>query len=307
MVDMIVKLNPQLPLVWRTPFSVQLGVDPAVVVIENITETQERLLAALVVGVTEPGLVMIAHGKAAEREDLLDALEPALLAPAAPSPVASIALSGVGPAAQLLERALSGSGVHVDTAADAADLADSCPDLAIVVAHHVVPPALHSLWLRRDVAHLPIVFSETGVTIGPVIEPGAGPCLLCLELHRRDADLAWPAIATQLLGRRSSAENPLLAVEAAAAACRIALTWLGGAARLGGVAGDAVSVRIEGASGVLSHARWEAHPECGCRGILPPLAAATGLADATGLAGAIGLAGAGPRESGWAAAARAPA
>ena len=43
----------------------------------------------------------------------------------------------------------------------------------------------------------------------------------CLERQRADADAAWPAIASQLLGTRSLTETPLISAEVAALAARI--------------------------------------------------------------------------------------
>ncbi|MGL4340787.1 MAG: TOMM precursor leader peptide-binding protein, partial [Rhodoglobus sp.] len=123
--------------------------------------------------------------------------------------------------------------------------------------------SLHALWLRRDVPHLPVVLSDTSAMIGPLVEPGSGPCLLCLELHRRDADDAWPAIATQLLGRRRQVKSAMLAGEAAIAAARMAIAQLGGPAAVGA----AHSLRIDAATGVRRRREWQEHPLCGCRGI----------------------------------------
>jgi bacteriocin biosynthesis cyclodehydratase domain-containing protein len=258
---MILKLDPRFPLVWRTPSSLQLGVDPSLVRLDEVTELQERLLAALTLGVSAPGLTMIARGDRGELDALLLAVAPALAEPDGTAEPSTIALTGDGPLVDALAAALAGSGVHVELGTAAADLGDPRPDLAILVHHFVVPPDLHGLWLRRDVAHLPIVFSDGGVSVGPIVEPGAGPCLLCLELHRRDADDSWPAIATQLLGRRAAAETPTLVLEAAAHACRLVLD------RLAGGPGPAVSVRIDAATGRREETAWQPHPECGCRGI----------------------------------------
>lgn len=275
---MILKLDPQLPLVWRSPASVQLGIDPPRVVIDDVTEAQERILAALLVGVSAPGVTMIARGRLEERDELLELLAPALAATESPAPVATVAISGEEALVATLCETLAASGVRVVVAADAGELADAAPDLAILAAHYVLAPELHGFWLRRDVPHLPVVFSDTGAVVGPMIEPGAGPCLLCLELHRRDEDAAWPAIATQLLGRRSRAVSPALVLEAAATACRAALERLGvgdAPARAvrpaGAVAPDgtgaAASVRIDGATGERVRREWLPHPECGCCGI----------------------------------------
>jgi bacteriocin biosynthesis cyclodehydratase domain-containing protein len=286
---MVLKLDPRYPVVWRSPSSLQLGVDPAIVRLDDVTELQERMLAALAVGVSLPGIAMIARGREAERDALMRTISLALLHNEQPVAV-SVALSGAGAAVDAIATALAGSGVHVDVAADAPGLADSRPDLAILVHHFVVPPSLHSLWLRRDVPHLPVVFSEGGVTIGPIVEPGSGPCLLCLELHRRDADPAWPAVATQLLGRRATADSPVLVLEAAAIASRMALD------RIEGGHGAARSVRIDALTGRRDTVQWQPHPECGCRGI-------ESLLEGASLEVAAAPPSAGRRETGWAGAA----
>ena len=286
---MVLKLDPRYPIVWRSPSSLQVGVDPAIVRLDDVTELQERMLAALAVGVSLPGLAMIAHGSNGERDALVRTLSPVLLHDGQRA-AASVALSGAGPAVEAITSALADSGVHLDVAADAAGLADSRPDLAILVHDFVAPPSLHSLWLRRDVPHLPVVFSDGGVTIGPIVEPGSGPCLLCLELHRRDADPAWPAIATQLLGRRATADSAVLVLEAAAITSRMALD------RIEGGQGAARSVRVDALTGRRDTVQWQPHPECGCRGI-------EALLEGASLEVAAAPASAGRRETGWAGAA----
>jgi len=258
---MILRLDPRLPLVWRSPASVQLGIDPVVVVLDDVTETDERMLAALVVGVSDSGLAMIAGARTAERDALLTALGPALSsAPMAP-PTATVAVHGSDSLVSAIASTLAHSGIDVVTGPDAAALAEQRPALAILAGHYVLPPELHALWLRRDVPHLPVLLGDAAAVVGPFVEPGSGPCLLCLELHRRDLDAAWPAIATQLLGRHSRAETPTLVMEAAAAACRLALE------RLSAGPSAAASLRIDAATGRRETRSWQPHPECGCSGI----------------------------------------
>jgi bacteriocin biosynthesis cyclodehydratase domain-containing protein len=267
---MILKLDPRFPLVWRSPSSVQLGVDPAVAVVDDITPLQERLLATLSAGISDSGLRMTARGHDEEREALLDAISPALLRPRTESAPPLIVVSGPNDLTADIARTLAASGAEVVTsvdlnALDAAALGDREPAIAIMTAHYVFAPWQHSFWLRRDVPHLPVLLGDTAATVGPVIEPGTGPCLQCLALHRRDEDLAWPAIATQLLGRRSRAASPLLAKELAALVCRLALQRVGEIDPRGG--GAAASIRIDDDSGVRTVRTWLQHPECGCRGI----------------------------------------
>lgn len=259
---MILKLDPRRPMVWRSPSSLQVGIDPAVIVLDDVTETQERVLAALAVGVSDAGLGIVARGAMAEARELLELVAPALLKPEPEPQPTVVAISGSGPLVDELSRLLGASGVHALVSERPDDLADHGPDLAVAVGHFVLPPALHALWLRRDVPHVPAVFSDTGLVIGPIVEPGTGPCLRCLELHRLDADPAWPALATQVLGRRGCAESALLATEGAAAVGRLVLARLEG-----GAAEASVSLRIDGRTGERTTMPWLLHPDCGCRGI----------------------------------------
>ncbi|MFM9877362.1 MAG: TOMM precursor leader peptide-binding protein [Rhodoglobus sp.] len=284
---MILKLDPRYPVVWRSPSSIQVGVDPPVAVIDGVTAGQERLLAALAVGVSDAGIGIVTREPSEHSRALLDALGPAMAQPGPPSTDSGVvAVAGSGPLATDLAHILGASGVRVLTSERADALADAGADLAVAVAHYVVAPHLHSLWLRRDVPHLPIVFSDSAVRIGPLVEPGVGPCLRCLELHHRDLDFAWPAVATQLLGRRGGAESALLASEGASAAARLVLERLAS-----GAAGASTSLRIDAATGERTLARWQPHTDCGCRGIehlaVPPLAdAATSRRSGTDWAGA---------------------
>ncbi len=283
---MIYRLDPRIPFVWRTPSSVQLGIDPPIVVINDVTGPQERMLAALAVGVTPAGLQLVAKASAATRDDFLAIVGPALERPVPnPSPWA-VTVCGRGAFIDLLAHALAEDAVSVTIVHEFADIPETRPDLAIIVAPHVIPPAFHGVWLRRDVPHLPIVFTETSGVIGPLVRPGAGACLVCLELHRKDADPSWPAIATQLLSRGRGADASALLLECAAVVCRI-VAGLRSQSPLTGAEAEA-SVRIDAESGARQWTEWVAHPECGCRGI-PLLATA-------------------PRqESDWAAVARDPA
>ena len=262
---MVLKLDPRFPLVWRSPSSLQFGVDPAIVTLHDVSETMERLVSALVSGVGLPGLTMLARGRLAERDELLRLVEPVLLPESAPSkgtvdpvdPVAPVvAVTGSGRTAEAIAATLHGDGARV-VAAETHDR----PHLAVAVAHHVLPPELHGHWLRRDVPHLPVVITDSAVVIGPLVRPGDGPCLHCLELHHRDADPAWPAIAAQLLGRRSHAESATVASEAAAVVARIVVGWAAGAD-----VGRA-SIRVDAATGQRTERTWSAHPDCGCLGV----------------------------------------
>lgn len=261
---MILQLDPRHPLVWRTPTSLQLGVDDPRVRLDDVTEAQERMLSALVVGISRPGLDLVARSSGADplaATDLLLSLRGAMRGPAPKEKATGpVVVSGVGETVERMSGLLAAVGLTTRAAgADPARTADG-GGIAVIIAHFVVDPALHGVWLRRDVPHLPVVLGDTGVRIGPFVEPGSGPCLYCLERHRTDADPAWPAMAAQLWGRRSPLDTGLVAAEVAARATRMVLDRLAA----GPAAGPAMSAFLDAATGGVTFRSWRAHPECGC-------------------------------------------
>ncbi|MGH1548262.1 hypothetical protein ACRAWB_03395 [Leifsonia poae] len=308
---MVYALDPRIPRVWRTPDSIQFGVEAPVLVLEGVSPAEERMLAAMATGVTAEGLRVVAERARAEpgeAEALLERVQAVLVRAGrragAPVRARRVLVDGGGETAAVLRRMLSGVGVEVGVGppwprwADGADAvgAVSAVDAVVIVASYAVEPQRHARWLRRDVPHLPIVYGDGGVTVGPLVRPGRGPCLRCVDLHRTDADPAWPAMATQLHTRDPVGETAVAAGAAAARAAAVLLAEFGAAefggkgvpsagrgagAELGGrtktarLAAEAesraaaLSARLApGAVEWVSRA-WEPHPECGCLG-LPP-------------------------------------
>jgi hypothetical protein len=258
---MVLKLDRRYPLVWRTPNALQLGVDRPKLVIEGLSRVQEYLIAALVVGVARSGLDMIASVNEAEPgevERLLAQVADALEAPDdAPH---SATVEGRGPTADALRHMLEAPTSN----------GPGSPEFVVIVAHHVIDPELHGRWLREDVVHLPVVYGDSVVHIGPIVEPGRGPCLYCLELHHTDADPAWPAISAQLWGRVSTAENLLVASETAGIVTRLVQARL-----LRGVPGPATSIHLDAATGERVVREWTRHPDCQCAGFVDEVPTAT--------------------------------
>jgi bacteriocin biosynthesis cyclodehydratase domain-containing protein len=270
---MILRLDPSHPFVWRTPSSAQFGIDHPVVVLPKVTLADERMLSALAIGVPRPGVSVIGLESGATESDvrrLLRALEPVLEEdPHDDGPrTGDLALVGTGPTAQRMADTLVQCGLTVHRVEGEDDPRRRFhPDMAVLVAHYVVDPGLRGYWLRDDVPHLPVVFGDAEVHIGPMIEPGQGPCLYCLEQQRTDADDAWPAIASQLLGKRSLTETPLMSAEVAALAARIVVSRF-----RDGTSSESVSWHLDVASGTLSVRRERPHPLCQCIGLARQLA-----------------------------------
>ncbi len=217
---MVLKLDPRYPILWRTPSSVQVGSEAAAV-LEEVSDGDARLLAALAAGVSESGYAMIArtaHVSPERAEGILSSLSPVLAAPRA-TPSAVAAVMGDSALARDLAGLLSASGALGDPAQ---------ASVVVLVAGAVIAPADHLRWLNRDVVHVPVLAAEQSVEVGPFVVPGAGPCLYCVQLARTDDDPAWPAVATQLLGRPAPEPDPLARAEVAVFASRRVLDQLAG-------------------------------------------------------------------------------
>jgi hypothetical protein len=271
---MTLRLDPNHPFVWRTPVSAQFGVDRPLVVLPRVSLADERMLAALRVGVPRGALSVIgeeAGGSEADVRRLLHRLEPVLLdgPPADHEPGGTVALAGAGPTADRVAATLTQCGLRVlpVSPGTAPRRGRRRPDIAVVLAHFVIEPPLHGYWLREDVPHLPVVFGDTQVHLGPMIEPGAGPCLYCLERQRTDADEAWPAMASQLLGGHSRAETPLVSADVAARTARLLVSRL----RDGPMA-KAQSWHVQVDTGRVTTRLEHPHAACLCTGIERSLA-----------------------------------
>jgi len=288
---MVIRLNPRYPLVWRSPDTIQFGVDRVRLVLPGVTPAQEHVLAALRGGVPQAGAVMLGRRAGASPADtaaflrrlrpvlettVLETTAPettlpettlpgprALAAPAAtaPGPTAPtvpgiVCVDGSGPTADRIRALLGDLGIPTR-------LTDADPALAIVVGHYVLEPARHRRWLRRDIPHLPVVFSDGEVRVGPLVEPGSGPCLYCLELDRVDADRAWPAMASQLLGREAPTESARASIDVAARVAGLVQDRLAcGRSELW-----SASLALDAETGEVRRREHRPHERCGCRSL----------------------------------------
>ena len=266
---MTLRLDPRLPIVWRTPHSLQIGVDPVLAHLDDVSDGDARLVDALAVGVTRAGLAMLAeHAGVPDHrvERLLAGIAPALAPEGSAAAPAALVVVGAGVGAQRVAGVLleAGHPVTLLSPGAAAAARRRRPDLVVLVSTHVVDPLEHQRWLRVDVPHLPVVFGETAVTIGPLVVPGATACLGCVERRRTLDDPARTAIATQLWGAPAAAESPALATEAAVEALRMLRAGI--PTPLESPA-PAVSVRLDAESGARTLTEWAPVEGCGCRGL----------------------------------------
>jgi hypothetical protein len=251
---MVLRLDPTVPAVWRTPTSLQFGVSPVHAVLDDVGIGVERMISALEIGTTRRALEVLGGVDAAHR--LLAALGPTVHdasteRDAVVHPEIRIRSGSIEAIrAQLL--------VLVPGATPGGAPGAIRPGLLVV--DHVVAPSEHLGWMRADRTHLAVVLGEASIVVGPLVRPGRTACLRCRDLHRRDADPAWPAIATQLLDRpAASGTAPILLAEALSLGIRALMRGTGPAAE--------TAVRIL-ADGERVLEALEPHPECGCFGLV---------------------------------------
>lgn len=223
------QLNPSVQAIWSTPTTLRFGVDQEIVTIENPPPRIERLIAALKNGMPVnrfDGVAQALGVQRSERDQLLTQLDPVLTrTESADEPTgARVALIGEHSLVSPLAETLTRSGHQIVDASD--------PEIAVLAAHFVLPLSRSRAWLTRGIPHLPILFSETVIRIGPLIQAHGNPCCYCVERSRTDSEPAWPAIASQCLGRRSMLATPALTLQTSAIVLNVLTRWQQGDQRV---------------------------------------------------------------------------
>ncbi|ALS56785.1 hypothetical protein [Rathayibacter toxicus] len=258
---MVLRLDERFPLIWRSATTLQVGLDRPRVVLDGVGYPEELLLDALRVGTSAGTIRQIAlrAGASHERVDeLLAALRPVLVRSStlSPPPAPQVVVEGGGSTADALRTLLRGEGCELLPE-------DARPDLAVIIADFAIAPARAAHWLAGDVPHLAVVFGDETVRIGPLVEPGVGPCLHCAALDRIDLDPDWPRLAIQLLGARAPTRTPLASAAMAVVASdavlrRVYAGWKGL---------QAAERSYTDASGLFTERTREPHPGCACRSL----------------------------------------
>lgn len=252
----MLRLAASHPPLWRTPSSVQLGIDDRRP-LTGVQPWQERLLDALVSGIPDGRLVPLARELGASPEQaraFLTQIADALVTEAEPVPPVRVELpADLGhDDERTLLAGLAGAGLEID-ACERWPLPPGRGPV-VVVAAHLIDPHRAARLTAEDTPHLPVELAGDRVVVGPFVVPGTSACIACLHADRRDSDPDWPLVAAQLLARPSVPTEPLLAVEAAALAARILRT--GDAGR---------SVVLTAAGGQRETRVHRPHAACLCR------------------------------------------
>lgn len=193
-------LEPSLPVVWRSPDSFQIGIDPPIAQVDSVDERYLPVLAALHTGISEEGYDAIASHEGLSTEEMDRFLEElsGALTPRIPDPLPLISITGSTAHCGSLARVFRDLGFREGEPADE----------AILVASFVMPASAYRPWLATDVPHTPVIFSDQSITIGPRVTPGRGPCLRCVWENTAGREPAWVALATQLSTLTAATDTP---------------------------------------------------------------------------------------------------
>jgi len=137
------------------------------------------------------------------------------------------------------------------------------PDLVVLVEHTLADATRTDPLISADIPHLVVIVGEDGVVVGPLVRPGRGPCLRCLDLHRSDRDPGWRMVLNQV-HRGARTDLPQESVSAGLAAGLAGLQVL---AQLDGVPDPAAlgaTLEVELPDGLVARRSWPVHPACGC-------------------------------------------
>jgi len=277
---MALQIDPRYPVLWRTPTSMQIGADRPIVTLIDVTLAEEHLIAVLRKGISKTGLDMVGETVGATPDvvaDLLARVAPALRRSHAQGrrlENIGVVVAGSVVGADAIRTVLAGLGARLVDEADPADL-------AIIVSTFSTDPRASGAWLRRDIPHLAVVFGDSEVRVGPLVEPGSGPCLHCLDRARIDSEPHWPALLGQLLARGAHTEDPLTVSTVAPLVARAVLDRFAiDAPRARRHRLSARARIVDGATGEVSERTFSPHPDCACRGV-PPAENETAPAAAT--------------------------
>lgn len=272
---MIHRLDPDVPVIWRGPTKLQIGLNRAPLVLECTTPTLERLIGALSAGASSGALRAIAarSGQPASTiDELLELVAPHLLQRPTVSegqPLSiEAAAESIAPLAAITDREVLSCG----TAGPQGP--------GVLSADYVIRPDRASAWMSAGQLHVAVEFDDDGARVTAPIVPGLTACVRCRLLSRCDHDADFPALASQLSGATASAAGLGFRVAVLAlAVARITAVVEYGSGLPAAAADDRsgadvpgtgwtpelgdTRITLGGATRELAPAA--VHPQCGCR------------------------------------------
>lgn len=137
--------------------------------------------------------------------------------------------------------------------------------LDVVIGVADAPPEIVHHLVSQDLPHLVVTTDEQGVNVGPVVQPGKGPCARCASLWLAQRDAQWPRIALQCAGVRRPRVDPMLAQVAGAVIASQVLAFVRGGDGDTVVKPSRQRVTVSSERGAhLEELPVRPHPACGC-------------------------------------------
>jgi hypothetical protein len=272
-------LDPALPVLLRPDGAVQVGWSPRRAVLIHpprgvTTAGLATLLRAMHSPVPISELQRHSELHAGELDDLLAQLVTAGVATRGArqrsTRSASIRVHGRGPLSELLIESLRCSGARVKQSSQPhAAVTSADTDLVVLSDNLVADPRMLRDLHSQGVAHLAVRVRDGIGLVGPLVIPGVTSCLGCADLHRRDRDAAWPAVAAQLRDTVGVADRATVLATAALALSQV--NRVIGAVR-GSQAGREpgpppalnVTLEFDVHAGSIVARHWPRHPLCAC-------------------------------------------
>jgi hypothetical protein len=272
-------LDPTLPVLVRPDGAVQVGWSPRrAVLIHPPSGVTPAGLATLLRTMQSPvpmsELRRQAGAAAAELDELVAQLVAAGVATRGrrqrPVRSASIRVHGRGPLSELLLDSLRCSGARVKQSSQPhAAVSAAEADLVVLADNLVADPRMLRDLHSHTVAHLAVRVRDGIGLVGPLVIPGVTSCLGCADLHRRDRDASWPAVAAQLRDTVGVADRATLLATAALALSQV--NRVIGAVRgseADGTAGPPpalnATLEFDVHAGSIVARHWPRHPLCSC-------------------------------------------
>lgn len=137
-------------------------------------------------------------------------------------------------------------------------------DCAAIIAHGAIEPKRYVQWLNRDVPHLALSFDVDHASVSPLIVPGRGPCLFCLEQARANEDPSWPVLASQLVTSKDRLDDSSSRLFCAGVAIQKILAQLDFVGEFSQTEKELVGYRLSLSNGTITEFRWSEHESCSC-------------------------------------------
>lgn len=277
-------LDPALPVLLRPDGAVQIGWDPRrAVLVQPPRGLTPAALATVLRAMQIPTTVAALHREAAQHGPVDAAELDELLAALVATRVAvreegtrrgcrtvSLRVHGRGPLSDLLVESLRCSSAVVRRSSHPHAAVSTAGTDLVVLADYLVPdPRLVRELHAERVPHLPVRVRDGTGLVGPLVLPGVTSCLGCADLHRRDRDSAWPAVAAQLRHTVAHADRATVLATAALALSQVDRVI----AAVRGTAADRdlaapptldATLELDLAAGSIVMRRWVRHPLCDC-------------------------------------------